>query len=197
MNHISDFIRELLITTHALIPNWGVAIIVVSLGLRLFLFPFQWIAFKENRKLQAIQPALKKLLEKYRKTPEVFMRESSKLKKSVGVRSWVPLILLLIQAPVFMAIYQSIPSVPGLRSAGFLWIPSLATTDPTFLLPLLMVGLVFLQQSWQKQKPAIPVWLMPAVSFVFMASMPSALVIHSLVSMAIQMGGERVIDRML
>jgi membrane protein insertase Oxa1/YidC/SpoIIIJ len=122
-------------------------------------------------------------------------RASQESKKPVGARPWIPLALLAIQMPVFISVYRAIPKITALKTAAFLWLPNLALADPTFLLPLAVVGLTLYQQSRQTTTTPIPKWVLPSMSFVFMAAMPSSLVIHSIVSMAVQLGGERLIAR--
>jgi YidC/Oxa1 family membrane protein insertase len=101
----------------------------------------------------------------------------------------------LVQVPVFMAIYRSIPKIDALQSASFLWMRSLSVADPYFVLPLLVFALMYWQQKSQAERAPMPAWIMPSISFLFMTAMPSALVLHSLVSMFLQFGGDRLINR--
>lgn len=203
MDTLSHVFHDLLISTYGVIPNWGLALILFSLSIRMVLLPLQYIVSKESKKLQLIQPELKRLLERYKETPQTYLTESSKLKKATGVRGWIPFVGALVQIPVFYSIYRLIPQLTALNKAAFLWLPSLSVADPLWILPFVMAALFYLQQAQAKkhqpdqgQVANLPSWLMPAMSFVFMAGMPSALVLHSIVSLVVQMGGEHLFNRL-
>jgi YidC/Oxa1 family membrane protein insertase len=197
MTILTSFIQEILFSIHSVLPNWGVAIILFSFAFRLLIFPLQFIAAKETKKLRKIQPNLKLLLEKHRDSPQTYFSETGKIKKQAGVKSWIPVLLMVVQMPVFISIYASIRGIAELHGASFLWVQNLSAADPHFFLPLIMFALVYWQQKTLAEKSPAPIWLMPSVSFVFMTALPSALVLHSLTSMLFQVGGERVINRLI
>jgi YidC/Oxa1 family membrane protein insertase len=196
MTLLITLVRESLFFIHSLAPNWGVAIVVFSVTFKLFLLPIQLLAARESKKLQKLQPTLKQLLETHRESPQAYFRESGKVKKQAGVRSWVLPLTMLIQLPVFMAIYRCIPKIDALHGASFLWLPNLSLADPYYILPVLMFALMYWQQGGRNQKLPVPAWVMPSMSLFFLSAMPAALAIHSVVSMFIQVGGERLMNRL-
>jgi len=195
MDFISDAVRALLLALNTVTPNWGVTIILFTFLYRILLFPLQWRATEETKKIRTLEPELSSLRERHRSSPEAYLRETRKLKDAHGVRSGLPLVLSLIQMPIFIGVYRSIGKIAALKSSAFLWLPNLALADPTYLLPLAMLGLTLLQQARTQTPAPIPKWILPSVSFAFMAVMPASLVLHSIVSTVVQMGGERIVER--
>ncbi len=136
------------------IPNYGIAIIFLTILIKLFLFPLTQKSYKSTSRMQKIQPMMKELQEKYKGNPQKLNVEMGKLYRTYGVNPAAGCLPLLIQFPFFIAIYQMLNKNFDLRGAVFIpgWITDLSTADlvytfevgnwtlPLRLLPLFYLG---------------------------------------------------------
>jgi len=126
--------------------NYGISIILLTVVVRLALYP---VIHKQNlstRAMQEIQPEVKKLQEKYGKEPQKLNQELMKLYKEKGVSPLGGCLPLLIQLPFLFVLYRVLVTY-DYGQAGFLWLPSLSQKDPYYILPLAMGITTFLQQK--------------------------------------------------
>jgi len=137
-------------------PNWswGLAIIGLTIIVRLVLFPLTWKQFSSAQSMQVIQPQLKELQKKYKNDRGRLQQETMKLYQEHRVNPFASCLPLLLQLPVFISLYAAIkglgplatgvgnpplPSVDALNHASFLWIPQLGQPDPYYVLLILYV----------------------------------------------------------
>lgn len=126
--------------------NYGISIILLTVVVRLALYP---VIHKQNlstRAMQEIQPEVKKLQEKYGKEPQKLNQELMKLYKEKGVSPLGGCLPLLIQLPFLFVLYRVLVTY-DYGQAGFLWLPSLSQKDPYYILPLAMGLTTFIQQK--------------------------------------------------
>ncbi|MEN3186873.1 MAG: YidC/Oxa1 family membrane protein insertase [Atribacterota bacterium] len=126
--------------------NYGISIILLTVVVRLALYP---VIHKQNlstRAMQEIQPEVKKLQEKYGKEPQKLNQELMKLYKEKGVSPLGGCLPLLIQLPFLFVLYRVLVTY-DYGQAGFLWLPSLSQKDPYYILPLAMGITTFIQQK--------------------------------------------------
>jgi YidC/Oxa1 family membrane protein insertase len=170
------------------IPNYGVAIIFLTLLIRLLTFPLQYKSFVSMKKMQEIQPDLNKLKEKFKDDPLRMQKETMDLFKRSGANPLGGCLPMLLQLPVFFAFYKVLYSAVELVDAPFIfWIHDLSNKDSYFLLPLLMTGSMFLQQKLSPNTITDPVqkkvfMFMPLVFGFIMKDLPSGLSLYILVS---------------
>jgi len=176
-------------------PNWswGLAIIGLTIIVRLVLFPLTWKQFSSAQSMQIIQPQLKELQKKYKSDRGKLQQETMKLYQEHRVNPFASCLPLLLQLPVFISLYAAIKglgplegglsSVEALNNASFLWIPHLGNPDPYYILLILYVvsqlvstELMLATQSDKTQKMlmrAMPImfvfflWKFPAGLFVY------------------------------
>ena len=146
---INNFLASVLHLT----PNWswGLAIIGLTIIVRLILFPLTWKQFSSAQAMQAIQPKIKELQKKYKGDRAKLQAETMKLYQEHRVNPFASCLPLLLQLPVFISLYAAIkglgplaapaylPSVLALNRASFLWIPHLGLPDPYYILLVLYV----------------------------------------------------------
>ena len=132
-------------------PNWtwGLAIIGLTIIVRLILFPLTWKQFASAQAMQAIQPKIKELQKKYKSDRGKLQQETMKLYQEHRVNPFASCLPLVLQLPVFISLYAAIkglgplsahiytPSVDALNHASFLWIPHLGNPDPYYILLIL------------------------------------------------------------
>lgn len=130
---------------HSLIPNanlsYGLAIILVTIIIRLILFPLNYKQIRSTVKMNEIQPEIKKLQEKYKNDPQRQQQEMMSLYKKHGVSPLGGCLPILLQWPVLIALYAVFMNLPGIDGVKFLWINNLAVaasmSDPaTWILPV-------------------------------------------------------------
>ncbi|MDP8314489.1 MAG: membrane protein insertase YidC [Candidatus Celaenobacter antarcticus] len=151
---ISKLILKLLKFIHSLIPNYGIAIIILSIIIKFVFYPLTHKSFTSAQKMQRVQPHIKELQAKYKGNPQKLQKETMKLYKEHGVSPLGGCLPLLIQFPFLFALYPVLQSTIELRHAGFIfWIKDLSIPDPYYIMPILMGITMFFQQKLMSQKP--------------------------------------------
>ena len=170
------------------IPNYGVAIILLTLLIRMITFPLQYKSFKSMKKMQKVQPELTKIKEKFKDDPQRMQKETMELFRRAGANPLGGCLPLLLQMPIFFAFYQVLyESVELLGAPFFGWISDLSQKDPFYVLPVLMSLSIFLQQKFQPSTTADPtqkkiMMLMPFFFGFIMINVSSGLVLYIFVS---------------
>lgn len=191
------------------VGNWGVAIIVLTAGIRLLLFPLNHKATISMRRMQKLQPKMAAIQERYKerakKDPQVRARMNQEimgLYKAEGVNPMGGCLPNLAQLPILYALYTLFAYAVELRQAPFAWwIKDLSLKDPTYITPILMTGSWFLQQRLSPPvgDPAQRrlFMFMPLIfGFMFM-SFPAGLVLYWLVNNLLTIAQQVLTDKML
>ena len=121
---------------HGLSGSWGVAIVLLTLVLRLALWPLTYSQVVSARRLQAIQPQMERLRERFKNDPQRLNQEVLKLWRENKVNPLSGCFPVLIQLPFLWAIYQVLLRSQELKGASFLWVANLGAPDP-WVLPVL------------------------------------------------------------
>lgn len=200
------FVLSVLKFFYQLIPNYGVAIILLTLLARLVVFPLTLKQVKQSKRMAAVMPVIKPqidaLKEKYKNDPRKQQEETLRIYNANGVNPLATMagcLPLFLQMPVFFALYMVLGRAIELRGAPFFgWIHDLALPDVILpmvkipfifplgitILPIFMAGsLLWLNKNTIKdpQQQAL-VWMMPIMMLVFSGSFPSGLVLYWTVS---------------
>ncbi len=168
---------------HAGVKNWGVAILLLTAMVRFAFYPLTASAFRSGRKMQAIQPLVKALQERHGDDKETLNREMMALFAKHQVNPLGGCLPMLVQMPVFFALYAGLMASPGLYHADFLYIHDLSAPDPFGVLPSLMaVGMVLQQRltpmTGMDPAQAQMMKFMPLVFALFMFSVPAGLSLY-------------------
>ena len=118
-------------------PNYGVAIILLTIIIKMMLYPLTMKQIKSMKGLQELQPKMKKLQEEYKNNPQLLQQEMAKLYESAGVNPFAGCLPLLVQMPILMAIYYALRDMTYAGDPSFFWIPSLSEADPLHILPVI------------------------------------------------------------
>lgn len=184
------------------IPNYGIAIILVTILIRLITFPLQYKSFKSMKKMQGIQPELTKIKEKYKDEPQKMQKETMDLFKKAGANPLSGCLPLLLQMPFFFAIYKVLYSSVELVGAPFYgWIHDLSIHDPFYILPVLMAVAMFAQQKMTPTTTMDPtqakiMMFMPVIFAFIMKSLPAGLVLYILVSTVVGVLQQMIVYKM-
>jgi YidC/Oxa1 family membrane protein insertase len=134
---VSQFLLNFLNTIHSFVKSYGVAILVLTLVVRLVLWPLQSKANQTMRKTALLGPKMQELREKYKDDPTRMNQEVMKLYKQYGINPVGGCLPMAIQIPIFFGLYQMLAQAVELRNAKFLWVPDLSQPDTVAHLPVL------------------------------------------------------------
>jgi YidC/Oxa1 family membrane protein insertase len=168
---------------HSLIHNWGVAIILVTLVLKLLFYPLSEYAGRSMARMRAVAPRMKQLQETYKEEREKLGREMMELYKREKVNPLSGCLPMLIQMPVFLAFYWVLLESVEMRQAPFFgWLNDLSSRDPFFILPALNGVAMWFQQKLNPPPPdpvqAKVFQFMPIIFSVMFALFPAGLVLY-------------------
>ena len=161
--------------------SWIISIVILTLILRVIFFPLNYKSMTSMMKLQEAAPRLEKIRKKYKDDPAKMQEEMMKLYSEIGFNPMSGCLPILVQIPIFFALYKVLIITVDLKLSGMLWIPSLADKDPFYILPVVM-GLTMILQ--QKITPSPDpkqnlIMYISAVVFTFLfANFPSGLVLY-------------------
>lgn len=184
---IAKPILMLLKFLYTIVGNYGVAIIIVTLLIRMLLLPLNISSYRSMKKMQVIQPLLKSLKEKYKADPKQLQLETMALMKREKVNPIGGCLPMLLQLPIFIALYNVLAQSIELYQAPFmLWIMDLSLKDPYYVLPVLMGVTMFIQQkitpTTMDPAQAKAMQIMPVIFSLMMISLPSGLTLYIFVS---------------
>lgn len=168
--------------------NYGVAIIVTTIIIRLVLLPLMIKQIKSTKAMQVIQPEMKKLQEKYsskdQATQQKLQQEMMKLYKEHGVNPMAGCLPIFIQMPILFGLWHAIMRTEGIKEQTFLWF-DLGSQDPYFILPIVAAITTFLSQKVSMAGNAsdnpqmkIMLYVMPVMILFPALSLPAALPLY-------------------
>jgi YidC/Oxa1 family membrane protein insertase len=193
---------------HRAVPNWGVAIILMTLVIKIIFFPLTYSSTKSMAKMQELQPKIKALQAKYKKAKRdleerrKLNEEMMKLYKEHGINPAAGCLPILIQLPVFIAFYRLLVVAIELRRSPFiLWIKDLSSRDPYYILPVLMGITQYISQKMvptsadptQKRLTLI----MPIFMTIIFINFQSGLVLYWLTNNVLQIAQQYIMNRLM
>jgi len=177
----------LLSVIHKWVGNWGVAIIILTVLIKLLFYPLSAASYRSMARMRVLAPKLQKLKETYGDDRQRMHQAMVELYKTEKINPLGGCLPILVQIPVFIALYWVLLASVELRHAPFmLWITDLSAKDPYYVLPVLM-GLSMIVQTWMNPEPPDPVQakvmkIMPIVFSIFFFFFPAGLVLYWLVN---------------
>jgi YidC/Oxa1 family membrane protein insertase len=186
---------------HGLTGNWGVAIILLTVLIKLIFFPLSAASYKSMAKMKLITPRLTKIREMYANDRQKMNQAMMELYKTEKINPLGGCFPILVQIPVFIALYWVLLAAIELRHAPFiLWIKDLSALDPYFVLPILMTITMVLQTRMNPVPPdpvqAKVMQFMPYVFSIFFFFFPAGLVLYWLVNNILSIAQQWQIQRM-
>ncbi|MFN7905035.1 MAG: membrane protein insertase YidC [Pseudobdellovibrionaceae bacterium] len=171
----------------SLIGNWGFAIIMLTIFVRFLVLPLYLMSVKSMKAMQKIQPMMKAIQEKHKADPMTMNREVMALMKEHKANPLGGCLPMLLQIPIFFALYQVIASSIELYQSPFIfWIHDLSQSDPFYVLPVLMGVMMWFQQkitpTTMDPAQAKILAFMPIIFSVFMLALPSGLTLYMCIS---------------
>jgi YidC/Oxa1 family membrane protein insertase len=187
---------------HGFVGNWGWSIILLTLLVKVVLFPLSAKSYRSMAKMKVIAPEMARLKEEHGEDRMRFSQEMMALYKKEGVNPLSGCMPILLQMPIFMSLYYVFMESVELRNAPWIgWITDLSAMDHWFVLPLLMGVTMFFQQMLNPQ-PADPMQakmmkLMPIIFTVFMLFFPSGLVLYWIVNNLLTIIQQRYVNHQI
>jgi YidC/Oxa1 family membrane protein insertase len=177
--------------------TWGQAIIGLTIIVRLILFPLTWKQYKSAQEMQAIQPQIKELQKKYKSDRGKLQQETMKLYQEHHVNPFASCLPLVLQLPVFLALYYTIQNEEAIKSATFLGIP---LGEPSIVLMVIYVvtqiistELMLVTQTDKTQKMIMRA--MPIIFVIFLWNFPAGLFIYWITTNVWTIGQQLIIRR--
>jgi YidC/Oxa1 family membrane protein insertase len=168
--------------------NYGVAIILLGLLVQILMLPLSVKSYKAMSVMKKMQPEMKLIQDRYKKDPQRMNMELMQLYKRYGANPFSGCWPLLIQIPIFFALFTTLRNSWNLHGARFIfWIKDLSAKDPYYILPILMGALMFQHnyttphKTTDKTQAAMMRWMPVIFTFMFLA-FPSGLVIYWIVN---------------
>ena len=186
---------------HLLSSNWGVAIILLTVSVKLLFFPLSAASYRSMAKMKLITPRMQKIREMYEHDRQKMNQAMMDLYKTEKINPLGGCFPILVQIPVFIALYWVLLAAIELRHAPFaLWIKDLSALDPYYVLPILMTITMVLQTKMNPVPPdpvqAKVMQFMPFIFSIFFFFFPAGLVLYWLVNNILSILQQWQIQRM-
>ena len=173
---------------HSLTGNYGAAIVILSVLLQILISPLSWKSYKAMAIMKKIQPEMQAIQARYKEDPKRMNSEVMELYKRHGTNPLGGCLPMLLQIPIFFSLFTALRNSWPLHGAPFIfWIKDLSAKDPYYVLPLVMGGIMFLQQVLNPQtggdqaQAAMMKWMPVVFTFMFL-TFPSGLVLYWLIN---------------
>ncbi len=187
---------------HDLIGNWGWAIVALVVLLKAAFYWLNASAYRSMAKMKALNPRIQEMRERLKDKPQEMQQEMLKIYRDEKVNPIGGCLPILIQIPVFIALYSVLSSSVEIRNAPWVgWITDLSVMDPYYVLPALMT-LSTLLQTWLNPTPPDPVqakmmWIMPLMFSVMFFFFPAGLVLYWLTNNVLSIAQQWYINKKL
>lgn len=187
---------------HGWAGNWGVAIIILTILIKLIFYPLSEASYRSMAKMRVVAPKMQRLKEQYGNDRQRMQQAMMELYKTEKINPLGGCLPILVQIPVFIALYWVLLASVEMRQAPFaLWIKDLSVPDPWFILPVLM-GATMIIQTRLNPEPPDPVQakimkIMPIAFSIFFFFFPAGLVLYWLVNNILSIAQQWHINRVL
>lgn len=187
---------------HEWVGNWGIAIILLTVLIKLLFYPLSEASYRSMAKMRVLAPKMQRLKEQYGNDRQRMQQAMMELYKTEKINPLGGCLPIIVQIPVFIALYWVLLASVELRHAPLmLWIQDLAAPDPWFVLPILM-GATMIIQTRLNPEPPDPVQakvmkIMPIAFSIFFFFFPAGLVLYWLVNNVLSIAQQWHINRVL
>lgn len=184
------------------VGNYGIAIIIITVILKIFFFPLTHKSYKSMKEMGKLQPKMAALKEKYKNDKDAMNRAVMELYRDHKVNPLGGCLPMIVQIPVFFALYKALMYSIELRHAPFMfWITDLSDKDPFYVTPVIMGVTMFIQQkmtpsNMDEMQQKIMLGLPVIFTFMFL-SFPSGLVLYWLINNILTIGQQAYINKLV
>lgn len=185
---------------HDYVSNWGIAIILLTVVIKALFFKLSATSYRSMANMRKVAPKMQAIKERYGDNREKLGQEMMKLYRDEKINPLGGCLPILVQMPVFIALYWVLMESVELRQAPFfLWIKDMSVMDPYFILPLIMGASMFIQMKLNPTPPdpmqARVMQFMPVIFTIFFLWFPAGLVLYWVVNNILSIAQQYVITR--
>ncbi len=185
---------------YGLTKSWGLAILGLTVLVKVALFPLNQRSGKSMRAMSALKPEMDKLKEKFPDDRQRQSEEMMKLYRTHNVSPASGCVPMLLQMPIWFALYRSLWVSVDLYQQPFMWIPDLTARDPYWILPVVLVGVMFLQQkmtptTMDAAQQKMMMYIMPLMFGGMMAALPAGLCFYIFVNTVLTIVQQHFINK--
>jgi len=188
-------------TTHTVTKNFGIDILILSILIKIIFLPLTQISMKSMKEMQKVQPEMKRLKEQFKNDKARVQQEIMLLYKRRKINPMSGCLPMLVQIPVFIALYNALQNSIEMRHAPFLfWIRDLSAKDPIYITPIIMGATMVLQQKMTPTAadPAqARIFMLMPIMFTFLfLNFPSGLVLYWMVTNILSIAHQYYMNKM-
>ncbi len=185
---------------HGLVDNWGVAIILLTVLIKLLFYPLSEASYRSMAKMRVVAPKMQRLKEQYGEDRQRMQQAMMELYKTEKINPLGGCLPIVVQIPVFIALYWVLLGSVEMRQAPFaLWVTDLSAPDPWYILPILMGATMIIQTRLNPEPPdpiqAKVMKIMPVAFSIFFFFFPAGLVLYWLVNNVLSIAQQWHINR--
>lgn len=198
---VAKVLVAFLLKVHGVLPNWGVAIIVLTITARVLLFPLSFPGIQNMIRMRELKPEMDAINEKYKDDAQGRGLAQMELWRKYKVNPFKGCLPQLASMPVWFALYTTLQTAVELYNIPFLWFPDLSQSDPLFILPFIIGGTYFVQQRMMPMQGGDPVqqkmmmYFMPGMFTVFMLFLPAGLGVYMFTNSVLAITQQWLVER--
>jgi YidC/Oxa1 family membrane protein insertase len=186
---------------HGFVANWGVAIVLLTLAVKVLLYPLTLKSMQSMNAMRKLQPEIEKLKAKHGDDREAMSRAQMALFQQHKVNPAGGCLPMLLQMPIWFALYAALQTSVELYREPFLWMSDLTQQDPFFILPVAMGATSFVMQKFSPQptdstQAKMMLYFFPGFFTVMMLFVPSGLTLYIFVNNLLSIGQQQLVNRM-
>ncbi len=197
---IAKLLVAFLFKVYSVVPNWGVAIILLTITTRTLLFPLSLPMIKNSIRMRELKPEMDALNAKFKDDAQAKGLAQMELWRKHKVNPFKGCLPQLASMPVWFALYTTLQHAVELYNIPFLWFPDLSSPDPYFVLPFIIGAIFFVQQKIMPQQgdptqQKMMLYLMPGMFTIFMLFLPSGLGVYMFTNSLLGIAQQRMVER--
>ena len=184
---------------YGLVGSWGIAIILLTVVVKLLVFPLDQASYKSMKRMRVLAPRMQEIRDQFKSDPQRQQQEIMNMYKEAGANPFSGCLPMLVQMPIWFALYRVLWSSIELYQVPFLYFCDLTARDPLCIFPLALSGVMYVQQK-MSPPPTDPnqkmmMQMMPFFFAFIMFALPSGLVLYILVSSLLRLGQQWLVNR--
>ena len=205
MDFLSNIVQQVITFLYGLtnmlgVPSYGLAIVIMTVIVKLILYPLTKKQIESTKAMMSIQPKMKEIQEKYKDDKQRLNMELANLYKNEGVNPLAGCLPLLVQMPIMIGIFYGIRDFSYAGPSNFLWMETISNPDPLYILPILSALTTFIQSKQTMPDTSSPqnkimLYFMPLFIGYISLNFPAGLVIYWVVMNIMQIGQQALMNK--
>ena len=205
MDFLSNIVQQVITFLYGLtnmlgVPSYGLAIVIMTVIVKLILYPLTKKQIESTKAMMSIQPKMKEIQEKYKDDKQRLNMELANLYKNEGVNPLAGCLPLLVQMPIMIGIFYGIRDFSYAGPSNFLWMETISNPDPMYILPILSALTTFVQSKQTMPDTSSPqnkimLYFMPLFIGYISLNFPAGLVIYWVVMNIMQIGQQALMNK--